>query len=502
MINKKIILSNFRLYTQRFGSFLSGMIMPIIGIFIAWGLLTAFFVETGWTPNADLATMISIGITYLIPILVAFLGGRKIYGMRGAVIGALVSISAIAAGQTETFKEITQSTGTMLLGAMIYGPLAAYILKHTEKYWINKIKPGFEMLVNNFYLGILGFALACAGFYIATYAIGYLIVGLGSIVRGLANYSLYPLAAIIVEPAKVLFLNNAINHGVFTPLGVQQVSETGKSILFLLESNPGPGLGILILWMFFGKQKSVKSEAGSASVIHFFGGIHEVYFPFVLLKPTLILALIPAGAFANAMFQLFDVGATGIISPGSIIAQYLQVNKTATDLVGLSIGIFGSAIVSFGVGLMIFWFEKIVRKIKKIPEKKEILNISEAKDKIKEIKSIGKTSDIIKNEIKIITFVCDAGMGSSVMGSAILKKILKEQNLSDIQVVHKSISDLDGTEEAIITIETLKDRVETKNPKAQKFVLKEFLNKKGYLNVIETIKQQEVPNDTRNNKKN
>ncbi|PAF54713.1 PTS transporter subunit EIIC [Mycoplasmopsis agassizii] len=492
----KVFLSEARAQLQRFGGFISGMVMPIIGIFIAWGLLTAFFIPTGWIPNVDLNNLVGIGINYLIPILIGFMGGQKIYQLRGGVMGALVTISAIAAGQSSIFVSITGGQAPMLLGAMIYGPLSAAILKHSEKFWIHKIKPGFEMLINNFYLGILGFLLAVFGFFVAAYVIGYIIFALGQIVQGMSNYSLYPLAAIIVEPAKVLFLNNAINHGVFTPLATQEVLTSGKSILYLLESNPGPGLGILLLYIIFGNNKKIKGEAGSASIIHFFGGIHEVYFPFVLVKPMLIIALISAGVFGNGMFMLFNAGAIAPVSPGSVIAQYTQVAKDANSVAGLTIGMFGSAVISFGVGLVIFWFEKIIRKIRKQPLKEQI-SISEAKQKVADMKAKGKvetkpliTSFNIK-EVKTLTIACDAGMGSSVMGTGILKKLLATNGLNDIKVEHKSIADVTGKEEYIITVDALKDRVLKKTDAEKVTSINNLINKNAYQEIIDRIKSDE-----------
>ncbi|WGI36627.1 PTS mannitol transporter subunit IICB [Mesomycoplasma lagogenitalium] len=468
---------------QSFGSALSSMIMPIIGIFIAWGLLTSFVHPKGWTPNQELASMIDIGIIYVIPLLIAFLGGKRVYDLRGAAIASLVAIAVIAAGQSYLFKEITESSGSMLLGAMIFGPLAALILKHTEKFWINKIKSGYEMLVNNFYLGILGFVLLFPIFYICVYVIGYLNVGLSEMVKAMKNYKLYPLLAIIIEPAKIFFLNNAINHGVFTPLGTAEVSETGKSILFLLESNPGPGLGVLIAWIIFGgrKNKEIKAQAASTIPIHFLGGIHEVYFPFVLLKPLLILSVIAGGIVGNLTFQLFDVGAVAPVSPGSVISQFIQVNKNWKDILGLTLGIVFSASFS----LLCAWLT--IYLTEKYSKKKMILtsDLKIAQEKSKNMK-VNKENKIFDKKINVI-FACDAGMGSSVMGSGIFKNLLKSKEINNIEVAHKAINNLQGDEKIIITIHSLFDRVKAKNPNAKIYDLDQFLNKKRYEQIIEEI---------------
>ncbi|UVT32475.1 PTS mannitol transporter subunit IICB [Mesomycoplasma hyorhinis] len=490
-LHYKDIALKMKVKIQSFGGFLSSMIMPIIGIFIAWGLLTSFFIPTGWTPNSTLAGMVGVGIKYLIPILIGFFAGKKIYSIRGGAISALIASAVIAAGDSEIFKSIAGKESVMILGVMILSPLAALVLKHTEKNWIHKIKPGFEMLVNNFYLGILGFLLCFPAFYFSAYIIAYINVFLSLIVGKMQEHKLYPIVAIVVEPAKVLFLNNAINHGIFTPLGTQEVQNSGKSILFLLESNPGPGLGILLAWLIFGKDKTVKSQAGSSSIIHLFGGIHEVYFPFVLLKPILIIAAIAGGVVGNTIFQIFDVGAVAPVSPGSIIAQYIQVKKTGMDLAGLSLGIFVSAISSFLVSLVILYFSKIKQKFFKKETKNKNIDLEQAQQLSRSL----KLSDNSKKENKVldfskIWFICDAGMGSSVMGSGILKKLLKEENLNNIEVLHKSISNIDKTEKCIITISSLADRIKAQNPDAHYFIINQFLDLKGYKNIINEIKNK------------
>lgn len=267
---------DFRVKIQRFGSYLSGMIMPNIGAFIAWGIITALFIPTGWLPNKHLAELVGPMITYLLPLLIGYTGGKMVYDGRGGVVGA-----------TATMGVIVGADIPMFLGAMIMGPLGGYLIKKVDQYLQPKVKQGFEMLVNNFSAGILGGILTIIAFK----AIGPTVVGLNHVlasgVQAIVDAKLLPLANIFIEPAKVLFLNNAINHGILSPLGTEQASETGKSILFLLETNPGPGLGILLAFMFFGKGTAKQTSPGAA-IIHFFGGIHEIYFPYILMKPLLI----------------------------------------------------------------------------------------------------------------------------------------------------------------------------------------------------------------------
>ena len=350
--------TDVRARIQRFGSYLSGMVMPNIGAFIAFGFITALFIPDGWTPNADLAEMVGPMITVLIPTLVAYTGGKMVHGQRGAVIGAVAVFGAIVAGA----DSIAVGDGTtvlpfggqvMILGAFILGPLSAYLLKLFDNLVAGKVKAGFEMLIDNFSIGILGGVLAIFGYKVIEPIVGWITDRLGDGVESLVNNSLLPVASVIIEPAKVLFLNNAINHGVLTPLGSAEVQEQGKSILFMLEANPGPGAGLLLAYLFFGP-KSLRPTVPAALIIHFFGGIHEVYFPYVLMKPKLVLATIAGGASGIAIFQAFGVGLTGPAAPGSFIA-FMGVTAKG-DYPGVILGIAVSAAVAFFVAGALFGF--------------------------------------------------------------------------------------------------------------------------------------------------
>ena len=350
--------TDVRARIQRFGSYLSGMVMPNIGAFIAFGFITALFIPDGWTPNADLAEMVGPMITVLIPTLVAYTGGKMVHGQRGAVIGAVAVFGAIVAGS----DAIAVGDGTsvlpfggqvMILGAFILGPLSAYLLKLFDNLVAGKVKAGFEMLIDNFSIGILGGVLAIFGYKVIEPIVGWITDRLGDGVESLVNNSLLPVASVIIEPAKVLFLNNAINHGVLTPLGSAEVQEQGKSILFMLEANPGPGAGLLLAYLFFGP-RSLRPTVPAALIIQFFGGIHEVYFPYVLMKPKLVLATIAGGASGIAIFQAFGVGLTGPAAPGSFIA-FMGVTAKG-DYPGVILGIAVSAAVAFFVAGALFGF--------------------------------------------------------------------------------------------------------------------------------------------------
>jgi PTS system mannitol-specific IIC component len=324
---------------QRLGGFLAGMVIPNIGAFIAWGLITAFFIPTGWTPHEHLAELVGPLITFLLPILIGYTGGYLVYGQRGAVVGAIAT-AGVAVG----------ADIPMFLGAMIVGPLGGWLIKQFDQAFEKRIPVGFEMLVRNFSAGILGGILAILAFLAIGPVVENISNVLGDAVDFLIDNTLLPLASIIVEPAKVLFLNNAINHGVLAPLGVAEAAKTGEAIHFLIETNPGPGLGLLSAYWFFGP-RSVRPSAPGAIIIHFFGGIHEIYFPYVLMRPTLILAMIAGGMSAVFTFLVTGAGLVATPSPGSIFA-YLSVTPRGEHF-GVLAGVAVGAVVSFLVASFI-----------------------------------------------------------------------------------------------------------------------------------------------------
>ncbi|MEN3608408.1 PTS mannitol transporter subunit IICB [Plantactinospora sp. ZYX-F-223] len=337
--------SGFKAQVQRIGGHLAGMVMPNIGAFIAWGLITALFIPTGWLPNEDLAKLVDPMIFSLLPILIGYTGGRIVHGQRGAVVGAVATVGMIVGADIPMF-----------LGAMIMGPAAAYLIKLFDRLVEDRIRPGFEMLVDNFSAGIVGGAMALFGVWGAGPVVGRLSDWAGSGVDWLIGQNLLPVASVLVEPAKVLFLNNAINHGVLSPLAVAQAQESGKSILFMIESNPGPGLGLLLAFFLFGP-RSLRPSVPAAGIIHFLGGIHEIYFPYVLMKPRLILATIAGGAAGVGTFMITGAGLVATPSPGSIFA-YAAVTPRG-GWFGMVLGVLIATAVSFVVASALLGFGKL-----------------------------------------------------------------------------------------------------------------------------------------------
>ena len=467
---------------QKFGRYLSNMVQPNIGAFIAWGLITAFFIPTGWFPNETLNKLVSPMLTYLLPILIAYSGGNMVYGHRGGVVGSIMAAGVIVG-----------SSIPMFLGAMITGPLGAFLIKKLDEIISPKIPTGFEMLINNFSAGILGMILAIISLYLIGPAVESVSNVLSGGVQKLVDLRLLPLVSIIVEPAKIFFLNNAINHGVFSPIGVQQVTEAGKSIFFTIETNPGPGLGVLLAYSIFGKGGS-KATAPGAAIIHFFGGIHEIYFPYILMNPILIIALIIGGMSGILTTLILNGGLATVPSPGSIIAMLAVTPK------GGFIATIGSVLIS---AVITFLLASIfVRKAKSEGNLEEAIqksksnknlnsNDTESKEEIKSQTNEISFEDALKNNIKInkIVVACDAGMGSSAMGATMLKKLAHEKGIENITIVNSAISNLDDSADIIITQKSLTTLAKEKMPHKIHLSINNFMDKNFYNEVLEKIKE-------------
>ncbi len=474
-----------RVHVQKFGTFLSGMIMPNIGAFIAWGIITALFIEKGWLPvpalggfgtNADgdpNVGLVGPMITYLLPLLIGYTGGKMVYDVRGGVVGAIGTMGVIVGAGIPMF-----------IGAMIMGPLGGWTIKKIDALWDGKIRPGFEMLVNNFAAGIWGALLALLGFYGISPLVSAFSAGAGNVVQFLVNNGLLPLTSIFIEPAKVLFLNNAINHGVLTPLGVQQSLEQGKSILFLLEANPGPGLGILLAYMFFGRGLA-KGSAPGAAIIHFFGGIHEIYFPYVLMRPLLILAAIAGGMTGIATLAVTNAGLVAPAAPGSIIAVLAQTSRDS--YFGVILSVLLAAAVSFLVAAVIL-------KTGKVSDEDEL---AEATSRMEEMK--GKKSSVsaaliggggvavMAGPIQSIVFACDAGMGSSAMGASVLRNKIRAAGFPDVKVTNSAIANLTDSYDVVITHQDLTERARPLTGKALHYSVDNFMSSPRYDEVVELV---------------
>lgn len=444
---------------SRFGKFLSGMVMPNIGAFIAWGLITALFIEKGWFPNAQLASIQPYMLSYLLPVLIAAQGGKMVGGDRGRVMGAIAVMGCIAGvggvdGQP------------MLMGAMVMGPLAGWFIKKLDEALDGRMPVGFEMLINNFSIGIFGMLLAIFGYY----AIGPVMSGILAILSAgvdfLIAHSLLPLVSVFLEPAKVLFLNNAINHGVFTPIGAEQVQMLGKSIMYMLETNPGPGLGVLLAYWFFSKDVTTRQSAPGAVVIHLFGGIHEIYFPYILMNPAVILAPIVGNAAAILFFSIMGAGLNGPAAPGSIIAFMMMTPRDSmiTSLLGI--------IIAAGVSFL------IASPIVKMSGAK---NLDEATSQMQSMKAeakgmavSGAAPAVSGAAVKKVVFSCDAGMGSSAMGATKFRNRIKAAR-PDLTVTNSSVDNIPADADVVVCQRVLAERARTCAPQVTLVTIDNFL---------------------------
>ncbi|AIU86794.1 PTS mannitol transporter subunit IICBA [Pectobacterium odoriferum] len=456
---------DIKIKVQNFGRFLSNMVMPNIGAFIAWGIITALFIPTGWFPNETLAKLVGPMITYLLPLLIGYTGGRLVFGERGGVVGAITTMGVIVGTDIPMF-----------LGAMIVGPLGGWTIKRFDRMVDGKIKSGFEMLVNNFSAGIIGMLLAILSFL----AIGPLVEVFSQVLASGVNLmvqnNLLPFTSIFVEPAKILFLNNAINHGIFSPLGIQQATETGKSIFFLIEANPGPGMGVLMAYMFFGRGNAKESAPGAA-IIHFLGGIHEIYFPYVLMNPRLIIAVILGGMTGVFTLSVLGGGLVSPASPGSILAVLAMTPKGAyfANLAAIA----AAFAVSFIVSAIL---------LKSTKQKEE--DLSDATRRMQEMKASSKgtaTHAGISGDmstVRKIIVACDAGMGSSAMGAGVLRKKVQDAGLTNISVTNSAINSLPDDVDLVITHRDLTERAMRHAPQAQHISLTNFLDSGLYSDLV------------------
>lgn len=436
---KKVVIKE---KVQSFGNFISSMIIPNIGAFIAWGFITAIFTPTGWFPNEKITLLVEPLTQYLLPLLVGITGGKVTGGPRGGVVAAISTIGVIAS-----------TSIPMVLGAMVMGPLSGYIIKKFDKIIKDKVPAGFEMLVNNFSLAIIGMILAIVGLFVIgpsmTIIVGVMNIGVSFIVKN----GLLPLLAVFIEPIKVLFLNNAINHGIIDVIALDQVNEYGKSILYLLEANPGPGLGVILSYFIYSKG-TMKQSAPSAAIIQFFGGIHEIYFPYILINPSLLLAAIIGSIVSIITFLTFNSGLIATASPGSIFSIMMLSHKSdiLTNLLGVCVG----AIVSFFISAFL-----LKRKYREKDDK------NTNRENVQEL-------DLDIKDIRKIVFACDVGMGSSAMGATNFRNRIKDFNL-DIEVVNSSVANIPDDADIIITHKGLLDSIKKEINKDKIIFIENFL---------------------------
>ena len=379
------------------GKFYSRLIMKNIGIFIFIGLLSVVFHEHGWIPDENMYAISQLMYSVVLPALLAYGGGAETGGTQGGIL-AVCAVTGVLAADTEIG----------LIGALVLSPAAGFLWKQTEKKMERYVRGDFLMLVRNLSLGVLGGGMAAAGFCLIAPALQFAGAVAGRCVDTMVRNGLLVILAVVIEPAKVFFFNNIVNHAILVPLGASQVQKAGSSVLFLLESNPGPGLGILFALLCTSEKK--KNEYAAAILAQAAGGIHEVYFPYVLSNLWLLIPLIVGGMAGNLCFLLLHAGMKSAVSPGSIIILWLMAEKGSR--MALLAGIVFSAAVSFLAALTVL---KVFPKEKKKNEGEPVLM---------------KKQDMIRK----ILFVCDGGMGSSAMAAALFRRELAKEGIGGLEV--------------------------------------------------------------------
>ena len=437
---------------QQFGRTLSSMVMPNIGAFIAWGFITALFIPEGWWPNGQLAQLVGPMLTYLLPLLIAYTAGRNVAGERGGVIGAIAAVGVIVGSDIPMF-----------IGAMIMGPLAGYAIRRFDRMVEGRVKAGFEMLVSNFSIGILGMLLAVLGYYVVGSVISGLTMLISSGAELVIRHGLLPLVSLFVEPAKVLFLNNAVNHGIFSPIGIEQARETGQSIMFLLETNPGPGLGVLLAYWLFGRGNARQSAPG-AVIIQFFGGIHEIYFPYILARPVLIVAAIAGSAAGLLFFSLSDAGLVAPASPGSILSVLAMAPKGKTLIVLLGV------VISAAVSLV--FAAPFIRRASKTETEGD-----PAVGKLPQ-STAGISPHAAGRPVRKVIFACDAGMGSSALGATRFRKRLRDAEIG-VAVGNSAADRIPSDADVVVCQSVLAERIAAAAKGAELIVIDNFLSDPG-----------------------
>jgi mannitol PTS system EIICBA or EIICB component len=462
-----------RATVQAFGGNLTAMVLPNIGAFIAWGFITALFIPTGWMPNENFSSIVGPMITYLLPLLIGYTGGQIVGGKRGAVAGSIGTMGVIAGASIPMF-----------VGAMIMGPLSAWVVVQVDKRIQHKIPSGFEMVVNNFSLGIVGMIICLFAFEVVGPAVTAANLFIKSGIEALVATGFLPLLAIINEPAKVLFLNNAIDQGIYYPLGLQAATESGKSIFFMVASNPGPGLGMLLAFAKFGEGLS-KRSAPSAIIIHFLGGIHELYFPYVLMRPIMILAMIAGAATGIMTFNLFDAGLVAGPSPGSIFA-YLALTPKGGFIATIA-GVTTATVVSFLVASVILKMSKSTESDADLEQSIVDMKEMKAEGAVNSLAKANSSISDIKN-IKFVAFACDAGMGSSAMGASTFRRRLEKAGYT-IKVENYAIENVPKDADVVVTHESLETRA-IKATGLPVVTIKNFISDPALENLFATIETQ------------
>lgn len=404
---------------HKVGKFYTRIIMNNIGIFIFIGILSVIFNDHGWLPDKNMYAISQLAYKVILPSFIAYEGGRSVGGKEGGIAGVL-AISGV----------IWHESSAELLGAMLLGPAAGYLWKK-ECLWVEKYFPScMQMLGKNMLLGTTGALFSAADIYLILPLLKQTAALFFSWISFLTRCNMTACLSFFIEPAKVFFLNNVVNHMMLVPAGMEQIQETGSTILFLLETNPGPGIGV-ILALFYAK-KLHKNETASVLTAHALGGIHEVYFPFILADLRLLPAVILGGLAGNISFHISKAAVKGMVSPGSIFSILIMADSGCRWKI--LAGILLSAIVSFLTGILILKKTSVYAKkysFQKIPSSSQKETDADPEGALQQEPV---QEENMRHSVKKIAFVCDGGIGSSVMGAALLRRKLQALGKTEINV--------------------------------------------------------------------
>lgn len=406
---------------HKFGKFYSNIMINMIGIFIFVGILSVIFGDYGWAPNENIYAISQFVYSYVIPALIAYAAGNhmgQIYEKRPDVPKTGINHAGGAIAVMAAAGIMIADKNCAILGAMILGPVCGLLWKHVLEPLTRKAVQGMEMLTRNLVAAIVGAAFSITAYYVLTPVLSAVTHVIMMGVDWLIAHKLICLTSVLIEPAKVFFLNNSIHHGILLPLAMQQAEQSGSSMLFLLETNPGPGLGVLLaLWL---SNRKKRKEYAAYMFVECIGGIHEIYFPEVLANLWLLLALIPGGMAGTLCMSVFHVASAGLVSPGSILTVlFMSGHHVLATLFAVAI--------STAVSCAIAFF--ILKRQGKWCTEAAISAQEEKKEEVQEKRQMLEKGQM--QEIKI-GFICDAGVGSSAMGAALFRRKLKEEGMDGI----------------------------------------------------------------------
>ena len=414
---------------HKFGKFYSNIMINMIGIFIFVGILSVIFGDYGWAPNENIYAISQFVYSYVIPALIAYAAGNhmgQIYEKRPDVPKTGINHAGGAIAVMAAAGVMIADKNCAILGAMILGPVCGLLWKHVLEPLTRKAVQGMEMLTRNLVAAIVGAAFSIAAYYVLTPVLSAVTHVIMMGVDWLIAHKLICLTSILIEPAKVFFLNNSIHHGILLPLAMQQAEQNGSSMLFLLETNPGPGLGVLLaLWL---SNRKKRKEYAAYMFVECIGGIHEIYFPEVLANLWLLLALIPGGMAGILCMSVFHVASAGLVSPGSILTLlFMSGHHVLATLFAVAI--------STAVSCAIAFF--ILKRQGKWCTEAAISAQEEKKEEVQEKKeeAVQEKRQVLEKELMQgikIGFICDAGVGSSAMGAALFRRKLKEEGMDGI----------------------------------------------------------------------